>query len=85
MDPDHPSQPPGRDAHDGRGLLLTLQVSDAAAEFGRLSAAGLEFALTLRDEPWGQRRFAVRDPAGIWVDIVEQIEPEAGFWDPYMG
>jgi hypothetical protein len=24
------------------------------------------------------------DPAGMWVDIVEQIEPQAGWWDPYL-
>jgi hypothetical protein len=32
----------------------------------------------------GQRRFALRDPAGTWLDIVEQIEPAPGFWDPYL-
>ena len=37
----------------------------------------------LTDEPWGQRRFGIRDPAGVWVDVVEQIEPAPGFWDQY--
>ena len=36
-------------------------------------------------EPWGQRRFMVQDPSGFLVDVVEQIEPAAGFWDQYMG
>ena len=30
----------------------------------------------LRDEPFGQRRFGLFDPAGVWIDVVEQIEPE---------
>jgi hypothetical protein len=30
---------------------------------------------------WGQRRFGVRDPAGVWVDVVEQNDPAPGFWD----
>lgn len=80
MSPDHPSQPPGSDAFDGRGLLITLQVEDAAREYARLRDAGLSMAHELRDEPWGQRRFAVIDPAGTWVDVVEQIEPAPDFW-----
>jgi len=32
----------------------------------------------------GQRRFGFTDPAGVWVDIVEQIEPAAGWWEPYL-
>ena len=84
MAPDHPSQPPGSDVSSGRGILLTLQVEDAAAEFQRLKAGGLPMAHALRDEPWGQRRFAVYDPAGTWVDVIQPIEPAPGFWDPYV-
>ena len=50
----------------------------------RLPGEGAEFELELRDEPWGQRRFGITDPAGMWVDVIEQIEPAAGWWDPYM-
>jgi len=42
MAPDHPSRPPGPEAFTGDGLLFTMQVADAAAEFGRLRDAGLE-------------------------------------------
>jgi hypothetical protein len=28
-----------------------------------------------------ERRFAAVDPGGMWVDVVEQIEPEPGWWD----
>ena len=70
--------------YDGDGMFLTLQVADAAAEYERLASAGLRFDLELTDEPWGQRRFGVVDPAGMWVDVVEQIEPAAGWWDPYL-
>ena len=84
MAPDHPSRPPGPESFNGEGLLFTLQVADAASEFERLRQAGLSIEHALRDEPWGQRRFGLYDPAGIWVDIVEQIDPEAGFWEQYM-
>ena len=83
MHPDHPSSPtPG--AFRGDGAFLTLQVEDATAEYERLVAAGLQVAPPLTDEPWGQRRFGMIDPAGVWVDVVEQIEPEPGWWDPYL-
>ena len=77
------ARPPGPEAFNGEGILVTLQVTDAAAEFERLQQAGLAIDHPLRDEPWGQRRFGLSDPAGVWVDVVEQIEPEPGYWDQY--
>ena len=84
MAPDHPSQPPGPDTFNGKGMFLTLQVADAALEFQRLKRAGLEIAYELHDEPWGQRRFALYDPARTWVDVVQPIDPAPGFWDRYV-
>ena len=83
MAPEHPSQPPGPDTFNGKGLLITMQVDDAATEFARLQAGGVPIAHPLRDEPWGQRRFAVHDPAGTWVDVVQSIDPAPGFWERY--
>jgi catechol 2,3-dioxygenase-like lactoylglutathione lyase family enzyme len=84
MHPEHPSTPPDPAPFRGDGMFLTLQVEDAAAEHSRLTAAGLSCALELKDEPWGQRRFAAIDPTGIWVDVVEQTEPAPGWWDEYL-
>jgi catechol 2,3-dioxygenase-like lactoylglutathione lyase family enzyme len=81
---EHPSTPPNPAAFTGDGTFLTLQVEDAAAEYSRVREAGLECALELKDEPWGQRRFAAVDPAGMWVDVVEQTEPAEGWWDEYL-
>jgi uncharacterized glyoxalase superfamily protein PhnB len=84
MSSDHPSQPPGPEKFNGQGMFFTLQVADAAAEFEKVRASGARIAYQLRDEPWGQRRFGLIDPSGTWVDVVQQIEPAAGFWDPYL-
>lgn len=84
MAPDHPSQPPGPDTFNGKGMFLTLQVADAALEFQRLKSSGLEIAYELHDEPWGQRRFALYDPARTWVDVVQPIDPAPGFWERYV-
>jgi catechol 2,3-dioxygenase-like lactoylglutathione lyase family enzyme len=85
MRSDHPSTPPSPGVYRGDGMFLTFQVEDARAEYGRLIADGMSFALELTDEPWGQRRFAVIDPAGMWLDVVQQIEPAQGWWGPYLG
>ena len=44
---------------------------------------GLKPDYPLKVEPFGQRRFGLFDPAGVWVDVVEQIEPQAGYWERY--
>jgi uncharacterized glyoxalase superfamily protein PhnB len=85
MHSQHPSSPPSPAAYRGDGMFITFQVADARNEFERLVAAGLRCDLDLTDEPWGQRRFGVIDPAGMWVDVVEQIEPARGWWEPYLG
>ena len=85
MHPDHPSTPPAPAAFIGSGAFFTLQVADAGLAYENVVGRGLQCDLPLREEPWGQRRFGVIDPAGVWLDVVEQIEPEAGWWNRYLG
>jgi catechol 2,3-dioxygenase-like lactoylglutathione lyase family enzyme len=66
-----------------RGLLLNVEVDDAAAAHRRLIAAGLEPVQELRDEPFGQRHFILVAPGGILVDVIEPIEPSAEFAAAY--
>ena len=83
MTPDHPSAPPGPEVFTGQGMCFELQVEDAKAAYEAAVASGLPIGLALTDEPFGQRRFGFTDPAGLWVDVVEQIEPAPGFWERY--
>ncbi|WP_200685574.1 VOC family protein [Paracoccus caeni] len=83
MHPDHPSVPPGPESFDGKGMILTIEVADAAALYQKLTAENAPIIHPLTDEEWGQRRFMTRDPAGVLVDVVEQIDPQPGFWDQY--
>lgn len=83
MHPDHPSRPPGPESFGGLGMILTLEVSDAAAAFAEVGATAAPIVHPLTDEPWGQRRFMVRDPAGVLVDVVQQIDPAPGWWDRF--
>ena len=58
----------------GSGMVYGFEVYDAAAEYERLGGANLDVVTELKDEPWGQRHFIVRDPAGIYVDVVQQLD-----------
>ena len=84
MHPDHPSSPPGPQAFSGHGMCFELQVEDANEAYETCRARGLKADYDLAHEPFGQLRFGFFDPSGLWVDVVEQIEPAEGFWDRYM-
>jgi catechol 2,3-dioxygenase-like lactoylglutathione lyase family enzyme len=84
MHPSHPSAPPGPESFNGAGMCLEFQVADAASACADLQAGGAPIRLSLRDEPFGQRRFGLFDPAGVWIDVVEQIDPTPGWWDRYL-
>jgi uncharacterized glyoxalase superfamily protein PhnB len=83
MHPDHPSAPPGPEAFSGLGMILTIEVADAAGAYRSIVASGATILHRLTDEDWGQRRFMTRDPSGMMIDVVEQIEPKPGFWEQY--
>ena len=84
MTPDHPSRPPGAEEFAGGGLCFELEVQDAAAALAAMRNRGLVEEYPLSDEPFGQRRFGMKDPAGVWIDVVEQIESAPGWWDRYL-
>ena len=65
-----------RPAFGGRGVFLTVEVPDVDAEYRRIRDLGVPIEVELRDEPWGDRHFAIVDPNGIGVDIVTYTPPE---------
>jgi catechol 2,3-dioxygenase-like lactoylglutathione lyase family enzyme len=48
----------------------SVEVDDVDATHARAIAAGLEIVRPLRDEPWGVRRFFVRDPNGVVLNVM---------------
>jgi catechol 2,3-dioxygenase-like lactoylglutathione lyase family enzyme len=72
MAPGHPSSPPGPEPYEA-GISMELEVADAEAALAALRASGREPDYPLTDEAFGQRRFSVRDPSGLWVNIVQQM------------
>ncbi|MFB7663288.1 VOC family protein [Kitasatospora sp. NPDC056138] len=72
----HPSMPEDFRAQPTAGVCLAFVVEDATAAQARLRAAGVEIAVPLRDEPWGQRRFNVWSPEGVLIEVLQPIDPD---------
>lgn len=69
--PDHPSQQPVfQPAFPGKGMFLTIEVDNVDEVYKEITAKHIPIAISLRDEPWGDRHFAITDPNGIGIDIV---------------
>ena len=49
---------------------LSIEVDDLEAAHARVLAAGLPVEYGPADEPWGVRRFYVRDPFGRLLNIL---------------
>lgn len=75
--PDHPSQAPiFRKRFAGEGMFLTIEVDDVDALYEQLKKKNVDIRLELRDEPWGDRHFAIEDPNGIAIDLVKYTPPQ---------
>jgi uncharacterized glyoxalase superfamily protein PhnB len=49
---------------------ISVGVDDVDAVHALALERGLEIAYALRDEPWGVRRFMLREPSGTIVNVV---------------
>ena len=55
---------------------ISVEVGDVDAVHAEAVERGLEIAYPLRDEPWGVRRFMLRDPSGTVVNVLSHIPRE---------
>jgi catechol 2,3-dioxygenase-like lactoylglutathione lyase family enzyme len=70
--PNHPSQQPlFQPAFSGQGMYLTIEVNDVNNIYQELKKKNVVVKIEMRDEPWGDRHFAIQDPNGIGIDIVQ--------------
>ncbi len=56
------------------GYVISLEVKDAAQAYEESIKMDLSMAMPLKEEAWGQVHFILRDPAGLYVDIVQHQE-----------
>lgn len=70
--PNHPSQQPiFHKPFQGQGMYLTIEVDDVDKIYESIKKSGVPIKIEIRDEPWGDRHFAIEDPNGIGIDIVK--------------
>lgn len=74
--PEHSSQQPlFHPEFPGEGVYLTIEVENVEAVFEDLKSKDVEIVIELREEPWGDRHFAIQDPNGVGIDFVEYHSP----------
>lgn len=74
--PNHPTQQPiFQPAYVGYGAYLTIEVDDVDAVYRMVQEKHIEISIPIRDEPWGDRHFAIVDPNGLGIDIVTYSKP----------
>lgn len=70
--PNHPSQQPFfHKPFQGQGIYLTIEVDDVDAIYNALKKKKVPIKIEMRDEPWGDRHFAIEDPNGVAIDLVK--------------
>ncbi len=75
--PGHTTQQPlFHKPFQGQGMYLTIEVEDVDKIYNKLKEKEVEIKIELRDEPWGDRHFAIQDPNGVGIDIVQYQAPE---------
>jgi catechol 2,3-dioxygenase-like lactoylglutathione lyase family enzyme len=55
------------------GIDMSIEVSDVDAAYAEAQSRGLEIIRPLADEPWGIRRFFVREPSGKTINIAQHL------------
>ncbi len=75
--PNHPSQQPFfHKAFQGQGMYLTIEVEDVDKIYSDIKKKGVPIKIDIRNEPWGDRHFAIEDPNCIGIDIVKYSPQE---------
>lgn len=82
--PNQPTQPDiFHRPYNGNGAIFSLEVDDVKSAYSEAMEKELSIVLKLRSEDWGQHHFCIEDPNGIYLDIVQEIEPEEEYQQGY--
>ncbi|HZX07216.1 VOC family protein [Kribbella sp.] len=76
MERGHPTIPAAVSALPETGNVFGFVVDDADKVADALREGGVRLEGEPVTEPFGQRHFFVRDPAGTWIDVIQLVEPD---------
>lgn len=75
--PNHPTQHSlFQSPFQGQGMYLTIEVEDVDALYEEIQSKSVAIKFELKDEPWGDRHFAIQDPNGVGIDLVRYTAPK---------
>ena len=75
--PNHPSQQPFfHKPFQGQGMYVTIEVEDVDKIYNDIKKKKVAIKIDIRNEPWGDRHFAIEDPNGVAIDIVTYSPPQ---------
>ncbi|WP_448564969.1 VOC family protein [Thalassotalea ganghwensis] len=75
LSPNHPSQPQFlHSLMSPDGYVISFEVKNAALAYDQAKNVGLDIAMELKEEVWGQIHFMVTDPDGFRIDIVQHVD-----------
>jgi uncharacterized glyoxalase superfamily protein PhnB len=57
-------------------MYFTIEVEDVDSLYQQLKKQGVPIKIEIRNEPWGDRHFAIEDPNGIGIDLVKYSPPK---------
>ena len=84
MLPNQPTQPDiFHKKYDGNGVIFSLEVDNVESAFSEAKTKKLDIVLELRSEEWGQYHFCIKDPNGIYLDIVQTVEATEEYQEGY--
>jgi len=84
MLPEQKSQPEiFKSSFKGQGAIFSLEVENAEDAFSQAKSNSLTILLDLKREDWGQYHFCIKDPNGIYLDIIESFTPTQEHEDGY--
>ena len=56
---------------------FSIEVDNVDRVYEKTVARGLEIVHPLTTEPWGVRRFFVRDPNGVVINVLSHVDPSS--------
>lgn len=59
---------------DNTAIFLSIEVSDIDKVYEKAKKQNLEIAYPITDEPWGVRRFFVKDPNGATINLLAHLK-----------
>ena len=68
---------------NGEGVIFSIEVENADIALKKAKENALDIVLDIKSEDWGQRHFAVKDPNGLYIDVVQAIAPNEDYEKSY--